>query len=244
MNNDEDIFATNPICDAGDSAFSPLLHSRRLRRFLSGGKEFSKPSPRTTKTRVTMPALPTITTTTTDDDDTTPDDDARNERTSYARNKTIDLKRENVYALVNIRAILSSSSSTIVRKRTSVFGQSEQIFTEILRDALELARGKVGGKDVTDAMRVVHFETKKESEGESAIGAVRMKRKDLELFASAMKEYDALYRKRKTNDSNNRTEEEDSIGLRIEVLRAATSLLDMVGVESERDMVDALLLNE
>ena len=191
-----------------------------------------------------MPALPTITTTTTDDDDTTPDDDARNERTSYARNKTIDLKRENVYALVNIRAILSSSSSTIVRKRTSVFGQSEQIFTEILRDALELARGKVGGKDVTDAMRVVHFETKKESEGESAIGAVRMKRKDLELFASAMKEYDALYRRRKTNDSNNRTEEEDSIGLRIEVLRAATSLLDMVGVESERAMVDALLLNE
>jgi hypothetical protein len=59
-----------------------------------------------------------------------------------------------------------------------------------------------------------------------------------------VKEYDALYRKRKTNDSNNRTEEEDSIGLRIEVLRAANSLLDMVGVESERDMVDALLLNE
>jgi hypothetical protein len=55
-----------------------------------------------------------------------------------------------------------------------------------------------------------------------------------------------MYRKRKTNDnnSNNRTEEEDSIGLRIEVLRAANSLLDMVGVESERDMVDALLLNE
>ena len=71
-----------------------------------------------------------------------------------------------------------------------------------------------------------------------------MKRKDLELFASAVKEYDALYRKRKNNDSNNRTEEEDSIGLRIEVLRAANSLLDMVGVESERDMVDALLLNE
>ena len=139
---------------------------------------------------------------------------------------------------------MSSSSSTLTRKRTSVFGQSEQIFTEILRDALELARGKVGGKDVTDAMRVVHFETKKESEGESAIGAVRMKRKDLELFASAVKEYDALYRTRKNNDSNNRTEEEDSIGLRIEVLRAANSLLDMVGVESERDMVDALLLNE
>ena len=188
-----------------------------------------------------MPALPT----TTIDDDTTPDDDdARHERTSYARNKTIDLKRENVYALVHIRARMSSSSSTIRRKRTSVFGQSEHIFTEILRNALELARGKVGGKDIMDAMRVVHFETKKESEGESAIGAVRMKRKDLELFASAVKEYDALYRKRKTNDSNNRTEEEDSIGLRIEVLRAANSLLDMVGVESERDMVDALLLNE
>jgi|TARA_B110000459_G_scaffold102784_2_gene114292 hypothetical protein len=142
---------------------------------------------------------------------------------------------------------MSSSSSTRIRKRTSVFGQSEQMFTEILRNALELARGKVGGKEITDAMRVVHFETKKESEGESAIGAVRMKRKDLELFASAMKEYDALYRKRKTNDTNtnnNSTEEEDSIGLRIEVLRAANSLLDMVGVESERDMVDALLLNE
>jgi hypothetical protein len=139
---------------------------------------------------------------------------------------------------------MSSSSSTRIRKRTSVFGQSEQMFTEILQNALELARGKVGGKEITDAMRVVHFETKKESEGESAIGAVRMKRKDLELFASAVKEYDALYRKRKTNDSNNRTEEEDSIGLRIEVLRAANSLLDMVGVESERDMVDALLLNE
>ena len=197
-----------------------------------------------------MPALPattTTTTTTTDDDDATPDhdDDARDDERTYARNKTIDLKRENVYALVNVRARMSSSSSTLTRKRTSVFGQSEQIFTEILRDALELARGKVGGKDVTDAMRVVHFETKKESEGESAIGAVRMKRKDLELFASAMKEYDALYRKRKTNDTNtNSTEEEDSIGLRIEVLRAATSLLDMVGVESERDMVDALLLNE
>ena len=122
--------------------------------------------------------------------------------------------------------------------------RSEHIFTEILRNALELARGKVGGKDIMDAVRVVHFETKKESEGESAIGAVRMKRKDLELFASAVKEYDALYSKKKTNDSNNRTEEEDSIGLRIEVLRAANSLLDMVGVESERDMVDALLLNE
>ena len=188
-----------------------------------------------------MPALPTRTT---DDDKTPDDDDARNERTSYARNKTIDLKRENVYALVHIRARMSSSSSTRIRKRTSVFGQSEQMFTEILQNALELARGKVGGKEITDAMRVVHFETKKESEGESAIGAVRMKRKDLELFASAMKEYDALYRKRKTNDSNNRTEEEDSVGLRIEVLRAANSLLDMVGVESERDMVDALLLNE
>ena len=200
-----------------------------------------------------MPALPattttTTTTTTTDDDDATPDDDddARDDERTYARNKTIDLKRENVYALVHIRARMSSSSSTRIRKRTSVFGQSEQMFTEILQNALELARGKVGGKDVTDAMRVVHFETKKESEGESAIGAVRMKRKDLELFASAVKEYDAMYRKRKTNDnnSNNRTEEEDSIGLRIEVLRAANSLLDMVGVESERDMVDALLLNE
>ena len=187
-----------------------------------------------------MPALPTATTTddtkTPDDDD---DDDARRERTtSHARNKTIDLKRENVYALVRVRARMSSSSSTL--------GHSEHIFTEILQNALELARGKVGGKDIMDAMRVVHFETKKESEGESAIGAVRMKRKDLELFASAMKEYDALYRKRKNNDNNcnNRTEEEDSIGLRIEVLRAANSLLDMVGVESERDMVDALLLNE
>ena len=193
-----------------------------------------------------MPELPTATAT--DDDERTPDDDddARRERTSHARNKTIDLKRENVYALVHVRARMSSSSSTIRRKRTSAFGQSEHIFTEILRNALELARGKVGGKDITDATRVVHFETKKESEGESAIGAVRMKRKDLELFASAVKEYDAMYRKRKTNDNNcnNRTGEEDSIGLRIEVLRAANSLLDMVGVESERDMVDALLLNE
>jgi hypothetical protein len=224
------------------TGFSPLLHSRRLRRFLCGGEEFSKPLPRTTKTRVMMPALPPPTT----DDDETPDDDARNKRTC-ARNKTIDLKRENVYALVNIRATMTTSSSTIMRERTSVFGQSEQIFTEILQNALQLARGKVGGKDIMDAMRVVHFETKKESEGESAIGAVRMKRKDLELFASAMKEYDALYRKRKTNDTsnnNNSTEEEDSIGLRIEVLRAANSLLDMVGVESERDMVDAFLLNE
>tara|TARA_B100001175_G_C19417204_1_gene594234 strand:- start:576 stop:1178 length:603 start_codon:yes stop_codon:yes gene_type:complete len=200
-----------------------------------------------------MPALPTAATTTTDDDTKTPDDDdddddARRERTtpSHARNKTIDLKRENVYALVHVRARMSSSSSTMRRKRTSAFGQSEHIFTEILRNALELARGKVGGKDIMDATRVVHFETKKESEGESAIGAVRMKRKDLELFASAVKEYDAMYRKRKTNDNNcnNRTGEEDSIGLRIEVLRAANSLLDMVGVESERDMVDALLLNE
>lgn len=200
-----------------------------------------------------MPALPTAATTTTDDDTKTPDDDdddddARRERTtpSHARNKTIDLKRENVYALVRVRARMSSSSSTRGRKRTSALfsGQSEHVFTEILQNALELARGKVGGKDIMDATRVVHFETKKESEGESAIGAVRMKRKDLELFASAVKEYDALYSKRKTNDSNNRTEEEDSIGLRIEVLRAANSLLDMVGVESERDMVDALLLNE
>lgn len=187
-----------------------------------------------------MPALPP---TTPSDDDKTTDDDAH-ERT-YARNKTFDLKRENVYALVNIRATMMTSSSTI-RKRTSVFGQSEQIFTEILHNALQLARGQVGGKDIIDAMRVVHFETKKDTEEESAIGAVRMKRKDLDLFASAMKEYDALYIKRKTNDnnSNNSTEEEDSIGLRIEVLRAANSLLDVVGVESERDMVDALLLNE
>ena len=68
-----------------------------------------------------------------------------------------------------------------------------------------------------------------EGSEENTDGRVRMKRKDLELFASAMKEYDALYRRRKTNDSNNRTEEEDSIGLRIEVLRARF-LLDMVGV--------------
>ena len=190
-----------------------------------------------------MPALPTAITT--DDDTKTPDDDdddddARRERTttSHARNKTIDLKRENVYALVRVRARMSSSSSTL--------GHSEHIFTEILQNALELARGKVGGKDIMDATRVVHFETNKTEAEESAIGAVRMKRKDLELFASAMKEYDALYRKRKTNDNNcnNGTEEEDSVGLRIEVLRAANSLLDMVGVESERDMVDALLLNE
>jgi hypothetical protein len=186
-----------------------------------------------------MPALPTATTTATDDDTKTPDDDddARRERTtSHARNKTIDLKRENVYALVRVRARMSSSSSTL--------GHSEHVFTEILQNALELARGKVGGKDIMDATRVVHFETNTTEAEESAIGAVRMKRKDLELFASAMKEYDAMYRKRKTNDSNNRTEEEDSVGLRIEVLRAANSLLDMVGVESERDMVDALLLNE
>ena len=187
-----------------------------------------------------MPALPTATTATGDDTktpDDDDDDDARRERTtSHARNKTIDLKRENVYALVRVRARMSSSSSTL--------GHSEHVFTEILQNALELARGKVGGKDIMDATRVVHFETNKTEAEESAIGAVRMKRKDLELFASAMKEYDALYRKRKTDDSNNRTEEEDSIGLRIEVLRAANSLLDMVGVESERDMVDALLLNE
>ena len=193
-----------------------------------------------------MPELPTATAT--DDDERTPDDDddARRERTShFARNKTIDLKRENVYALVHVRARMSSSSSTMRRKRTSgMFGQSEHVFTEILRNALELARGKVGGKDVMDATRVVHVETNETEAEESAIGAVRMKRKDLELFASAVKEYDALYSKKKTNDSNNRTEEEDSIGLRIEVLRAANSLLDMVGVESERDMVDALLLNE
>lgn len=199
-----------------------------------------------------MPALPTAATTTDDDtetpDDDDDDDDARRERTttSHARNKTIDLKRENVYALVRVRARMSSSSSTRGRKRTSALfsGQSEHVFTEILQNALELARGKVGGKDVMDATRVVHFETNETEAEESAIGAVRMKRKDLELFASAVKEYDALYRKRKNNDSNNRTEEEDSIGLRIEVLRAANSLLDMVGVESERDMVDALLLNE
>ena len=202
-----------------------------------------------------MPALPTAATTTTDDDTKTPDDDdddddARRERAtpSHARNKTIDLKRENVYALVRVRARMSSSSSTRGRKRTSALfsGQSEHVFTEILQNALELARGKVGGKDVMDATRVVHVETNETEAEESAIGAVRMKRKDLELFASAMKEYDAMYRKRKTNDNNcnNRTGEEDSIGLRIEVLRAANSLLDMVGVESERDMVDALLLNE
>ena len=194
-----------------------------------------------------MPELPTATAT--DDDERTPDDDddaRHHERTSHARNKTIDLKRENVYALVRVRARMSSSSSTRGRKRTSALfsGQSEHVFTEILQNALELARGKVGGKDVMDATRVVHVETNETEAEESAIGAVRMKRKDLELFASAVKEYDALYSKKKTSDSNNRTEEEDSIGLRIEVLRAANSLLDMVGVESERDMVDALLLNE
>ena len=149
-----------------------------------------------------------------------------------------------IYISFHLVVIVEAFKNARMSSSSSTLGHSEHVFTEILRDALELARGKVGGKDVTDAMRVVHFETKKESEGESAIGAVRMKRKDLELFASARKEYDTMYRKRKTNDSNNRTEEEDSIGLRIEVLRAANSLLDMVGVESERDMVDALLLNE
>jgi hypothetical protein len=57
LNTDEDIFATNPICDApGAIAFSPLLHSRRLRRVLSGGNKrgFKAISLKTHKTRATI----------------------------------------------------------------------------------------------------------------------------------------------------------------------------------------------
>ncbi len=66
----------------------------------------------------------------------------------------------------------------------------------------------------------------------SAFGAMRVKRKDVETLVSAVRGYDALYKQSENNDN---------IGLMVRVVHVANSLLDVVGLDRERDAVETLL---
>ena len=201
-----------------------------------------------------MPALPTRTT---DDDKTPDDDDARNERTSYARNKTIDLKRDDVYALVRIelekktktngddnellpkggggRTTTTSTTTTDAPAGAlPVPKMTRGTFLDIIENALLVMRGSIGGNI---EKHLLHFENedekrKKKKSKTAGVGAVRAKRKDLETFTSALRGYDRLYKT---------TENSEDVGLRIEIVCVANSLLDVVGIKRERDAVERLL---
>ena len=66
----------------------------------------------------------------------------------------------------------------------------------------------------------------------SAFGAMRVKRKDVETLVSAVRGYDALYKQSENNDD---------IDLLVRVVHVANSLLDVVGLDRERDAVETLL---
>ena len=192
----------------------------------------------------------------TDDDDVNDDKMPSNEdgrpraapedhhRDHHARNKTIDLKRDDVYVCVRIAmekrdekirsgndqrdgdATVSRTSS----KPSSLPRITETSFLEIVENALLLMRGSVGGRI---EKHLVHFETELMfASKKSAFGAMRVKRKDVETLVSAVRGYDALYKQSENNDD---------IGLMVRVVHVANSLLDVVGLDRERDAVETLL---
>ena len=167
----------------------------------------------------------------------------------HARNKTIDLKRDDAYVCVRIAmekrdeksgndqrenngvddATASRTSSS--KKPSSALPRiTETSFLEIVENALLIMRGSVGGRI---EKHLVHFETELMfASKKSAFGAMRVKRKDVDTLVSAVRGYDALYKQSENNDD---------IGLMVRVVHVANSLLDVVGLDRERDAVETLL---
>jgi len=177
---------------------------------------------------------------------------------AFARNKTIDLKRDDVYALVRIelekktktngddnellpkggggRRTTTTSTTTTDAPAGAlpVPKMTRGTFLEIIENALLVMRGSIGGNI---EKHLLHFENedekrKKKKSETAGVGAVRAKRKDLETFTSALRGYDRLYKT---------TENSEDVGLRIEIVCVANSLLDVVGIKRERDAVERLL---
>jgi len=183
------------------------------------------------------------------------EDEANERRRTYARNKTIDLKRDDAYALVRIelekktktngdeddnellpkgggrRTITSKTTTTDAPAALPVPKMTRGTFLEIIENALLVMRGSIGGNI---EKHVLHFENEDEKRKSktAGVGAVRVKRKDLETFTSALRGYDRLYKT---------TENSEDVGLRIEIVCVANSPLDVVGIERERDAVGRLL---
>ena len=177
---------------------------------------------------------------------------------AFARNKTIDLKRDDVYALVRIelekktktngddnellpkggggRRTTTTSTTTTDAPAGAlpVPKMTRGTFLKIIENALLVMRGSIGGNI---EKHLLHFENedekrKKKKSKTAGVGAVRAKRKDLETFTSALRGYDRLYKT---------TENSEDVGLRIEIVCVANSLLDVVGIKRERDAVERLL---
>ena len=179
-------------------------------------------------------------------------------RRTYARNKTIDLKRDDAYALVRIelekktktneddddnellpkggggRRTTTTSTSTTTDAPSAALPvpkMTRGTFLEIIENALLVMRGSIGGNI---EKHLLHFENEDEKRKSktAGVGAVRVKRKDLKTFTSALRGYDRLYKT---------TENSEDVGLRIEIVCVANSPLDVVGIERERDAVGRLL---
>ena len=91
-------------------------------------------------------------------------------------------------------------------------------------------RGSVGGRI---EKHLVHFETEIDvCFKKKRLRRDRVKRKDVETLVSAVRGYDALYKQSENNDD---------IGLMVRVVHVANSLLDVVGLDRERDAVETLL---
>mgnify|MGYP001445779387 FL=1 len=162
----------------------------------------------------------------------------------HARNKTIDLKRDDAYVCVRIameKRDDKKSGTNNDQKRennddatkassSALPRITETSFLEIVENALLIMRGSVGGRI---EKHLVHFETELMfASKKSAFGAMRVKRKDVETLVSAVRGYDALYKQSENNDD---------IGLMVRVVHVANSLLDVVGLDRERDTVETLL---
>ena len=162
----------------------------------------------------------------------------------HARNKTIDLKRDDAYVCVRIameKRDDKKSGTNNDQKRennddatkassSALPRITETSFLEIVENALLIMRGSVGGRI---EKHLVHFETELMfASKKSAFGAMRVKRKDVDTLVSAVRGYDALYKQSENNDD---------IGLMVRVVHVANSLLDVVGLDRERDTVETLL---
>jgi len=188
------------------------------------------------------------------DDEEEQQQQQQNPHHHHARNKTIDLKRDDVYVCVRIAmekrdetsgnesqrennnngfvddATVSRTSKKPSSSSSSLPRITETSFLEIVENALLIVRGSVGGRI---EKHLVHFETELMfASKKSAFGAMRVKRKDVETLVSAVRGYDALYKQSENNDD---------IGLMVRVVHVANSLLDVVGLDRERDAVETLL---
>ena len=188
------------------------------------------------------------------DDEEEEQQQQQNPHHHHARNKTIDLKRDDVYVCVRIAmekrdetsgnesqrennnngfvddATVSRTSKKPSSSSSSLPRITETSFLEIVENALLIVRGSVGGRI---EKHLVHFETELMfASKKSAFGAMRVKRKDVETLVSAVRGYDALYKQSENNDD---------IGLMVRVVHVANSLLDVVGLDRERDAVETLL---